>query len=80
MMAAVLAKGTTTIINAACDPEVVDLANLLNKMGSKISGAGTTRMEITGVKRLHGAEHKVMPDRLVAGTYSCSRWRLAEAK
>lgn len=69
MMAAVLSKGTTTIINAACDPEVVDLANLLNKMGSKISGAGTTRMEITGVKRLHGAEHKVMADRLVAGTF-----------
>ena len=50
MMAAALAKGTTTIINAACDPEVVDLANFLNKMGSKITGAGTTRMEIVGVK------------------------------
>ena len=58
MMAAALAKGTTTIINAACDPEVVDLANFLNKMGSKISGAGTTRMEITGVKRLHGVEYQ----------------------
>ena len=69
MMAAVLAKGKTVIINAACDPEVVDLANFLNKMGSKITGAGTTRMEIEGVKSLHGAEYKVMPDRLVAGTY-----------
>jgi UDP-N-acetylglucosamine 1-carboxyvinyltransferase len=69
MMAAVLAKGKTTIINAACDPEVVDLANFLNQMGSKISGAGTTRMEITGVKKLHGAPYRVMPDRLVAGTY-----------
>lgn len=69
MMAAALAKGITTVINAACDPEVVDLANFLNKMGAKIAGAGTTRMEITGVKKLHGAEYKVMPDRLVAGTY-----------
>jgi UDP-N-acetylglucosamine 1-carboxyvinyltransferase len=69
MMAAALAKGKTIIINAACDPEVVDLANFLNKMGSKISGAGTTRMEITGVRKLHGVEYKVMPDRLVAGTY-----------
>jgi UDP-N-acetylglucosamine 1-carboxyvinyltransferase len=69
MMAAVLARGTTTIINAACDPEVVDLANFLNKMGSKIKGAGTTRMEITGVRKLRATDHKVMPDRLVAGTY-----------
>jgi UDP-N-acetylglucosamine 1-carboxyvinyltransferase len=69
MMAASLAKGMTTIINAACDPEVVDLAKFLNKMGAKINGAGTTRMEIVGVKKLHGVEYKVMPDRLVAGTY-----------
>jgi UDP-N-acetylglucosamine 1-carboxyvinyltransferase len=69
MMAAALAKGTTTVINAACDPEVVDLANFLNKMGAKIAGSGTTRMEITGVRKLHGVEYKVMPDRLVAGTY-----------
>jgi UDP-N-acetylglucosamine 1-carboxyvinyltransferase len=69
MMAAALAKGKTTIINAACDPEVVDLANYLNKMGSKISGAGTTKIEIDGVKRLSGAPYSVMPDRLVAGTY-----------
>jgi UDP-N-acetylglucosamine 1-carboxyvinyltransferase len=69
MMAAALAKGRTTIINAACDPEVVDLANFLNKMGSKIKGAGTTRIEIDGVKRLSGVPYSVMPDRLVAGTY-----------
>jgi UDP-N-acetylglucosamine 1-carboxyvinyltransferase len=69
MMAAALAKGTTVIINAACDPEVVDLAEFLNKIGAKISGAGTTRMEISGVKRLNGADHSVMPDRLVAGTF-----------
>ncbi len=69
MMAAALAKGKTTIVNAACDPEVVDLANFLNKMGSKITGAGTTRIEIAGVKQLHGVDYRIMPDRLVAGTY-----------
>ncbi|MEE9555271.1 MAG: UDP-N-acetylglucosamine 1-carboxyvinyltransferase [candidate division Zixibacteria bacterium] len=69
MMAAVLAKGKTTIINAACDPEVVDLANFLNMMGAKIRGAGTTRIEITGVKKLKGAEYNVMSDRLEAGTF-----------
>ncbi len=69
MMAAVLAEGTTTIINAACDPEVVDLANFLNRMGAKVKGEGTTRMEITGVKKLRGAEYKVMPDRLEVGTF-----------
>lgn len=69
MMAAVLAKGATTIINAACDPEVVDLANFLNQMGSNIQGAGTSRMEISGAERLTGTEYRVMPDRLVAGTF-----------
>ena len=69
MMAAALAKGTTVIINAACDPEVLDLADFLNKIGAKIEGAGTTRVEIKGVKKLNGAEHAIMPDRLVAGTY-----------
>jgi len=66
---AVFAKGKTTIINAACDPEVVDLANFLNKMGAKIEGAGTSQIIITGVKKLEPAEHKVMPDRLEAGTF-----------
>ena len=86
MMAAALAKGTTVIINAACDPEVIDLANFLNKMGGKIEGAGTTRMEITGVKRLTGTEYSVMPDRLVAGTYlfliaaCCGKIELSDAR
>lgn len=66
---AVLAKGKTTLINAACDPEVVDLANFLNKMGAKIEGAGTSQITITGVKKLEPAEHKVIPDRLEAGTF-----------
>ena len=57
MMAAVLAEGTTVIEGAAQEPEVVDLANFLNKMGAKIEGAGTRRMIIEGVKELHGAEH-----------------------
>jgi len=67
--AAVLARGDTVIINAACDPEVVDLANFLNQMGAKISGAGTTRIEITGVKSLQATEYRVMSDRLEAGTF-----------
>jgi len=69
MMAAALATGNTAIINAACDPEVVDLAHFMNKLGAKIRGAGTTRIEISGVKRLRAADHGVMPDRLVAGTF-----------
>lgn len=68
MMAAVLAKGKTVIESAACEPEVVDLANFLNKMGAKIKGQGTPRIEIEGVKRLYGAEYKVAPDRIEAGT------------
>lgn len=69
MMAAVLAEGTTVIEGAAQEPEVVDLANFLNKMGAKIEGAGTRRMIIEGVKELHGAEHEVIPDRIEAGTF-----------
>lgn len=69
MMAAVLARGKTTIINAACDPEVVDLARFLNRMGGKIKGAGAARMEITGVKTLKATEYRVMSDRLEAGTF-----------
>lgn len=69
MMAAVLAKGKTAIINAACDPEVVDLAVFLNKMGARISGAGTARIEINGVRQLRAVEHHIMPDRLEAGTF-----------
>ena len=69
IMAAVLAEGTTIIESAAAEPEVVDLANFLNKMGAKIEGAGTRRIVIEGVKELHGAEHTVIPDRIEAGTF-----------
>jgi UDP-N-acetylglucosamine 1-carboxyvinyltransferase len=69
MMAAVLADGTTVIEGAAQEPEVVDLADFLNKMGAKIEGAGTRRMIIEGVKELHGAEHDIIADRIEAGTF-----------
>jgi UDP-N-acetylglucosamine 1-carboxyvinyltransferase len=69
MMAAVLADGTTVIDGAAEEPEVVDLANFLNKMGAKIEGAGTRRIVIEGVRELHGAEHEIIPDRIEAGTF-----------
>src|SRR5438445_905939 len=69
MMAAVLAEGVTVIEGAAQEPEVVDLANFLNKMGAKIEGAGTRRIIIEGVAALHGAEHRVIPDRIEAGTF-----------
>jgi UDP-N-acetylglucosamine 1-carboxyvinyltransferase len=69
MMAAVLAEGTTVIEGAAQEPEVVDLANFLNKMGAKIEGAGTRRMIIEGVKELHGVEHDIIPDRIETGTF-----------
>src|SRR6202790_4598013 len=69
MMAAVLTEGTTVIEGAAQEPEVVDLANFLNKMGAKIQGAGTRRLMIEGVAELHGAEHDIIPDRIEAGTF-----------
>jgi UDP-N-acetylglucosamine 1-carboxyvinyltransferase len=69
MMAAVLADGTTIIEDAAREPEVVDLANFLNKMGANIKGAGSSRIVIEGVNELHGAEHEVIPDRIEAGTF-----------
>ena len=68
MMAATLAEGTTVIENAAKEPEIVDLANYLNKMGAKISGHGTSVMKITGVEKLTPARHSIMPDRIEAGT------------
>src|SRR6195952_387142 len=70
LMAAALAYGTTVIENAAREPEVVDLAECLNKMGAKIRGAGTPRIEIEGVARLNGARHAVLPDRIETGTYA----------
>jgi UDP-N-acetylglucosamine 1-carboxyvinyltransferase len=69
LMAAVLAKGETIIRNAAREPEVKDLADLLIKMGAKIEGAGTTTIRVFGVERLHGAEHTIIPDRIEAGTF-----------
>jgi UDP-N-acetylglucosamine 1-carboxyvinyltransferase len=70
MMAATLAEGVTVIESAACEPEVVDLANFLNAMGAQIAGAGSPTVTITGVKELHGAEHEVIPDRIEAATYA----------
>jgi UDP-N-acetylglucosamine 1-carboxyvinyltransferase len=70
MMAATLAKGTTVITNAACEPEIVDVADCLNKMGAKVTGAGTPRIVIEGVAKLHGARHTVLPDRIETGTYA----------
>ena len=70
MMAAALAEGMTVIESAACEPEVVDLANFLNAMGAKIAGAGSPTITITGVKKLHGAKHEVIPDRIEAATYA----------
>ena len=69
MMAATLAEGITVIESAAAEPEVLDLANFLNAMGAKITGAGTRRIVIEGVKELHGVEHTVIPDRIEAGTF-----------
>ena len=69
MMAATLAEGASIIENAAQEPEIVDLANFLNKMGARIRGAGTDMIRIEGVRKLHGAEHSVIPDRIEAGTF-----------
>ncbi len=69
MMAATLAEGTTTIENAAEEPEIVDLANFLNKMGARIRGAGTDTIRIEGVASLHGTRHNVIPDRIETGTF-----------
>lgn len=72
LMAAVLARGTTLIRNAAREPEVSDLANCLVKMGAKIKGIGSAELEIEGVGALKGATHRVLPDRIEAGTYACA--------
>jgi UDP-N-acetylglucosamine 1-carboxyvinyltransferase len=70
LMAAAMARGTTEIGNAAREPEVSDVADCLNKMGAKISGAGTSRIVVEGVAKLHGATHSVLPDRIETGTYA----------
>src|ERR1700744_6006491 len=69
MMAASLGEGITVIESAACEPEVVDLANFLNAMGAKITGAGSPTITITGVEKLHGAEHEVIADRIETATF-----------
>lgn len=69
MMAATLARGTTTLRNAAREPEIVDLADLLNKMGARVNGAGTDTIQIEGVETLGGAEHTIIPDRIETGTF-----------
>lgn len=70
MLAAVLAKGETVLKNAACEPELGDLADCLNAMGAKVEGAGTSTIRIQGVDRLHGATHSVIPDRIETGTFA----------
>src|SRR5512132_3287970 len=70
LMAASLAHGTTVIENAAREPEIGDVADCLNKMGAKISGAGSSRIVVEGVAKLHGARHAVLPDRIETGTYA----------
>jgi len=70
LMAAVLAKGTTTIDNAAREPDIVDLCQFLQSMGARIGGVGTSTLEIDGVEGLHPAEHRTLPDRIVAGTWA----------
>jgi UDP-N-acetylglucosamine 1-carboxyvinyltransferase len=70
MLAATLAQGTTTIINAAGEPEIASLATMLNDMGACISGAGTSFVRVEGVAALHGTEHRIIPDRLEAGTFA----------
>jgi len=70
MMAATLAKGTTVIVNAAAEPEIASLAEMLNKMGARIQGVGSHTLEIEGVDALHGTAHRIIPDRIEAGTYA----------
>ena len=78
MMAAALAEGETVLENAAREPEVTDLAELLIKMGAKISGVGTDRLVIQGVKSLHGAEHSIIADRIETGTFMCAAGAMGE--
>src|SRR5207344_671806 len=69
LMAATLAEGKTLLQNCAREPEVADLADLLNKMGAQVEGAGTSTIRIQGVSKLHGAKHRIIPDRIEAGTF-----------
>jgi UDP-N-acetylglucosamine 1-carboxyvinyltransferase len=72
LMAASLAEGTTVLANAAREPEIEDLAQCLSAMGARIEGIGTDRLTVTGVARLHGATHAIIPDRIETGTYACA--------
>lgn len=72
ILASVYAKGVTHILNSAKEPEIIDLANCLNKMGARVYGAGTSKITIIGVEKLHSINYKIMPDRIEAGTYLCS--------
>ena len=72
ILSSVLAEGTTTIYNAAREPEIIDLQNFLNKMGAKIKGAGSNQIEIEGVKRLKEVSYNIMPDRIEVGTFLCA--------
>jgi UDP-N-acetylglucosamine 1-carboxyvinyltransferase len=72
LMAAVLANGTSRLFNAAREPEIVDLCNMLSAMGAEIEGVGTSDLTIHGVRRLHGATYRVMADRIEAGSYACA--------
>jgi UDP-N-acetylglucosamine 1-carboxyvinyltransferase len=78
LMAAVLAEGETILENAAREPEVTDLAELLIKMGAQITGLGTDRLIIKGVKSLHAAEHSIIPDRIETGTFLCAAGAMGE--
>src|SRR6202451_244244 len=69
LMAAALAEGESIMQNCACEPEVADLADLLNKMGARITGAGTSTIRVKGVDKLHGAKHRIIPDRVESGTF-----------
>ena len=71
MLASSLAEGTTYIRNVAREPEIKDLQDFLNEMGAEVSGAGSNTIVVNGVKKLHSATHKVIPDRIEAGTYLC---------
>jgi UDP-N-acetylglucosamine 1-carboxyvinyltransferase len=72
LLTATLAEGETVLVNAAREPEIGDLAECLNKMGAEITGIGSDRLTIRGVKALHGARHTILPDRIEAGTYACA--------
>ena len=72
MLSSVFTEGKTTILNAAMEPEIIDLQNMLNRMGAKIKGAGSNIIEITGVKKLNDVSYNIMPDRIEAGTFLCA--------